>query len=221
MKKPFYFFITLFFLLLTSHNQFAQDYETGEAILKKVAEKTNTYETIDIKFTLNQESMQTGESFTEHGKIILKDKKYKIILEDTEILYDGKTMWTYLISAEEVNITEPKQDNNALSITNPRRILNIYNEDFKCNYVDDVTIDNTVYHKIDLYPNDLDKKYSRIRVLVNKETLQIYMSTIFYKDGNRFSLTLSEFNTHKHFPDSIFSFNKEANPDVEVIDMRF
>ncbi len=221
MKIKLKFIAIPVFMFCLSLNALAQDYKKGEEILKKVAEKTNGYETIDVKFSLEQESMQTEESFTEKGRMILKDNKYKILLEGTEIYYNGKTMWTHLVDAEEVNVSEPKQDKQALSITNPRRILNIYNEDFKCNYIDDITLDNKVYRKVDLYPKDLDENFSRIRVLVDKETFNLYMTKVFYKDGNRFTLKLNEFNTNKRFPDSIFSFDQTAHPDVEVIDMRF
>jgi len=75
-------------------------------------------------------------------------------------------------------------------------------------------------HEIDLFPENRDKPFSRIKLLVVKDNLQIYSFKQVGKDGNNYTVLVKKMTTNQPFADTEFTFNKAANPSVDIIDMR-
>jgi outer membrane lipoprotein-sorting protein len=209
--------------LLLVNLSFAQQGKKAESILDKLAEKNKSYETIQADFNVKYKNLQGGQTTThEGGRIVMKGDKYKLKLNKSTIYYDGKTQWNFLRDVNEVNISEPVQDKAKQDIINhPNKLFELYKSDFKYKYLEKTQKNNQAYHKIDLYPKDLDKDYSRIRLLIESGEMQIHSAKIFGKDGSRYTIIIKNMKTNKEVPDSTFVFNKKEHPDVEVIDMRF
>ena len=80
-------------------------------------------------------------------------------------------------------------------------------------------MDGIIYNIIDLYPKDLNKGFSRIRLFIEKEKLELYSIRYFGKDGIHYLLLLTGYKTNE-LPDSWFQFDISKHPNVEVIDLR-
>lgn len=202
---------------------FAQQDQKAEKILDELAEKNKSYSTIKADFSIKYKNLQSGNyENTSQGTILMKGDKYKLDLSRSVIYYNGTTLWNYMPEVEEVNISEPVQDPEEQDILNhPNRIFDIYKEDFKYKYLGQNTQNNASYHKIDLYPKDLEKDYSRIRLHISSGDYQIQSAKIFGKDGTRYTLTIENMEVNQPIDDSAFVFSKAEHPNVEVIDMRF
>ena len=201
----------------------AQQGEKAGKILDKLARKNKSYETIQADFSVTYTNLQAkDQSNTSDGKIIMKGDKYKLKLNKSTIYYNGKTQWNHLHDVSEVNISEPVQDKSEQDIINhPNKIFELYTRDFKYKYLEKTSENNQTYDVIDLYPKNLEKDYSRIRLKINAEEPQIHSAKLFGKDGSRFTITIENMEVNKEIPDSTFVFKEEEHPDVEVIDMRF
>ncbi len=210
-------------ILLLAISSSAQQGEKAEKILDKLAQKNKSYETIQADFDVKYKNLQGGDETTHSGgRIVMKGEKYKLKLNKSTIYYDGTTQWNHLRDVDEVNISEPVQDKEKQDIINhPNKLFELYKKDFKYKYIDQTEKDNQAYHKIDLYPKDLEKDYSRIRLTIEAENIQIQSAKIFGKDGSRYTIIIKNMEVNKEIPESTFVFNKEEHPDVEVIDMRF
>lgn len=210
-------------ILLLAISSSAQQGEKAEKILDKLAQKNKSYETIQADFDVKYKNLQGGDETTHSGgQIVMKGEKYKLKLNKSTIYYDGTTQWNHLRDVDEVNISEPVQDKEKQDIINhPNKLFELYKKDFKYKYIDQTEKDNQAYHKIDLYPKDLEKDYSRIRLTIEAENIQIQSAKIFGKDGSRYTIIIKNMEVNKEIPESTFVFNKEEHPDVEVIDMRF
>ena len=62
--------------------------------------------------------------------------------------------------------------------------------------------------------------YSRIKLEINKDNLELYRIIQLGKDGNNYTITVNSMKTNSPMTDTMFVFDANANPDVEVIDMR-
>ncbi|WP_282036846.1 LolA family protein [Saccharicrinis aurantiacus] len=208
----------LFILAILPTLVMAQDAEKAKGILDKVTNKTKTYTTIQADFSFGMENKQEEISEEYDGIIFIKGEKYKASLMDVDSYFDGKTLWTHMIDAEEVNVDEPDPEDE--ETLNPATIFTIYQSGFKFAYKGEETIDGVTVEVIDLYPENRDKPYSRIKLKVIKESNDIYSIEQVGKDGNNYTITIKNMNTNNTMEDAMFVFDTNANPDVDVIDMR-
>jgi outer membrane lipoprotein-sorting protein len=152
----------------------------------------------------------------------MKGEKYKLDFRNSVIYYNGKTMWSYLKEVNEVNISEPAENPDNQDIMNhPNQIFELYEQDFKYKYKGTESKNNHNLYVVDLFPKDLDKDYSRIKLKVEQENYRIHSAKVFGKDGSRYTFIINKLTTNKPIKNSTFEFDKSAHPDVEVIDMRF
>jgi hypothetical protein len=123
---------------------------------------------------------------------------------------------------KEVNISPAPDDNNEeFQLLNPQTWFNISSKSFKTNLNKESTRNNRAVYEIDLYPVQIkNAKYSRIRVMVEKTTLQLVYLKVFMSDGVHYALSFKPYNIPQNaLLDSFFVFNKDEHPGVEVIDL--
>ena len=152
-------YITSFLFLLLILKLFGQQDPEALKILNKLSDKTKSMPSIEAKFNYIVEDKKEGSRFQNEGEIVLKGDKYKLNLLGTTIYYDGKTMWNHIIDVEEVNITEPTEEEMEFFFSKPSRLFFIYESDFKIKYVGETTENNRTLYDIDLFPSDLNKSY--------------------------------------------------------------
>lgn len=206
------FSITLIFAQDDANSKKAKD------ILDKVSAKMKTFTTVQADFVSTMENLQDNIKETLKGTIKLKGNMYKLEISGTEIFTDGKTMWTYLKDANEVNISEP--DPNDDSSLNPAKIFKIWESDFKYKFVKESFEKALALYEIDLYPINKDKTYSRITLKIDKDKLTIASIKYVGKEGNNYTIDIQKFTPNNPFTDNLFTFDEKAHPGVEKIDMR-
>jgi len=196
----------------------AQSPEKAKEILDQVTEKTKTYTTIKADFSFSMENLQEDINEVYEGTIDIKGNKYKANLMDVNTYFDGKTQWTHMIDAEEVNIDEPDPDDE--ETLNPASIFTIYQSGFKYAFLGEKEKDDIKIYAIDLFPINRDKPYSRIKLEIRKDNLQLYKIKQVGKDGNSYTILVKNMVTNTPMDDSTFVYNKDENPNVDIIDMR-
>ena len=106
---------------------------------------------------------------------------------------------------------------------NPQTYFNLSSKNFKSKLVKESTQDNRKAYEIDLYPIQVKTtKYSRIRLTVEKSTLQIVSMQAFLKDRTQYALSFKPYNVlQTALHDSFFTFSAIDHPGVEIIDLTF
>ncbi len=186
-------------------------------ILEAMSKKYKAISAFEANLTsaLTNETDGIKEEFK--GKITVKGEKFKLTLEDQEIINNGTTVWTYLPSAKEVNIDnfDPKSDD-----INPVRIFEIYKQGFKYLYLGELTEAGQLYEEIDLVPEKKNAQYFKIKMMISKKDKSIQSWTMFDKSGNRYKYLITKFVPNLKIDDSFFGFDAKNYPGVEVIDLR-
>lgn len=199
---------------------FMQQDPEAKIILDQAAEKTKSYHTIQVNYKLIVEDRIEKTSSDSEGKIRIKGDKYRLDAMESVVYFDGKTMWTYNQDINEVIITEPDmEDENFLS--NPAKILTWYNRDFKYKYVNHTTLNGREMHEIDLFPNNLEQPYSRIKVYIAVNDLLLHLIKSVGKDGIDYSVQLYDYITDRELKDALFTFDPAKFKKIEIVDMRF
>jgi len=201
------------FTLILSVSTFAQSDSKSTAILDEISAKTKLYKTIKIDFTyaMDNDKEKIHDKFK--GNLISKGDKYKLTAAGQEVLSDGKTMWTYLKDANEVQINNSGEDDDSFT---PTKLLSGYSKDYKSKFIEEKGTDQI----IELYPLKKGKTFTKVKLTVDKTKKQISKFVIYDRSGSTFSYIVDKFITDQPIADNVFVFNKADHPGVDVNDMR-
>jgi len=207
-------------LLLTPILLFAQDdYDPkAKAILDEVSKKTKTYTSLKVKFEYIMENIKEDIRESQIGELTLKGTMYKLKISGQEVFSNGKTMWTYIEDADEVQINEPETKEGSIS---PSNIFTIYEKGFKYKYSKEITVDGKIMQVINLFPEKAgEKSYHTIKLYVDKVKKQIASIRIKGKEGDDYIYKVMDLKTNFPIKDSDFTFNTADYPGIEVVDLR-
>jgi outer membrane lipoprotein-sorting protein len=206
-------------LLLLSFAGFAQTDAAATTLLDEVSAKAEKYTSLKIDFSMMVENLHNGKRETHIGSASYKAGFYKLDIMGQIVFSDGKTNWTYLKDAEEVNITD-NADNQTVML-NPQTLLKDYKNTYKVKYIADKFEKNRPLVEIDLFPKVIEnKKYTKITVKVDKTKKQIYSVRYVGKDGVSYLIEISKFTENPAIPDAEIKYSSGLFPGAEVIDMR-
>lgn len=197
---------------------FGQNTKNAKEILDKVSQKTKSYSTINLTYSLVHTSPDGANDKTT-GTMLMKGKKYKLSILDNVLYCDGTTLWTHMIEEKEVVVS--KADNDDSGMLNPSTVLTMYEKGFKYKFIQDRFEGSRAIYVIDLYPENVEKsEYSKVRLSIDKDKSQLWKAEYFAKDGNKYTITVNTFKVNEQIPDASFVFDKAKNPGVKIIDER-
>lgn len=209
--------LLIFVLIALNGYAFSQTNQKAKDILDKVSEKTKSYNSITANFDFVMENAEVDLKETNAGSIIIQGDQYKLNINGIEILCDGKSQWTFMPDAGEVNISEAGSNDD--ETINPATIFTIYEKGFKYTYLGEFTNNTRQTYKIDLVPTE-EKEFSRVILEVDQNSYQILGAVLYGTDNNLYSIKVKTMDTSIKYQTSTFIFNAAAHPDVDVIDLR-
>lgn len=190
----------------------------SKAILDEVSKSTKACSSISTEFSYTIDNKAKKTSDTKDGKLVSKGDKFKLEIANQTILSDGKTSWTILKEAKEVQVNNVTKNDDQV---NPSNIYTIYEKGFKSEFVNEEQKGGVTVQNIKLYPVDVKKKsYHTILLTIDKAKKQILSIKVFSKDGNDITYKVKKFVTNAEVADAQFTFDKKAFPGYEVIDLR-
>lgn len=218
--KKFFTLLTLATALVAGAQDKNPTKNDAEAkkILDAVSAKFKTYKTPQATFTYKVENAQGKVLSTKNGTVTMKANKYKVTMSDMQIFSDGKTVWSYDKSANEVTVDNVNASGNAMT---PQKLFtNFYDRDFYYKYNGEKKEGGKTLQEIELTPVDKTRPFHKVYVLVDKATKTIYTARFLEKTGGRYSYTVNNVKPSVAVADTEFVFNKAKFPGVEVVDLR-
>jgi len=206
------------FLFNYSNAQVEKDATKAKQILDAVAQQTKSYSTIEISFSYTMEDKKKKINETKTGTACMKGEKYWLDFAGQNIICDGKTVWTYIKDANEVQINTVNPDND--QSINPSKLLTSYDKNFTPKFIKEEIRAGKTFQIIDLTPTK-GRSYYKIRVEIDKATKQISKSIVYDKNGSTtYIYSVTKFTPNKVIPDTKFTFKNSDHPGVEVVDLR-
>lgn len=148
----------------------------------------------------------------------MKGNKYKVSMDGMEIYSDGRTVWNYDRSANEVTVNSVDVNGNGMT---PQKLLtNFYDKDFYYKYNGEKKVGGKTMQEIELTPTDKNKPFHKVYLLVDKNGKSISSARFLEKTGGRYSYTITSLKGSASVKDSDFTFDKSKHPGVEVVDLR-
>lgn len=186
-------------------------------ILDAASKTYNSYKSIKANFTMAIVNKQTNQTTKESGTLHIKNRKFKVEMTSQELYSDGKTLWTYLKDANEVQISNVDDLDSEI---NPSNIFTIYKKGFEHRFGGTKTIDGNEVNIVELTPTDKSKSYFKIKISVEKKTNKIKSMTIFSKNGIELTYKINALTPNVDYKDDFFKFNSRQKPGVIEIDLR-
>lgn len=191
--------------------------KAASQILDKVSKNYKSYKTIKASFKIKIFNKQDKSSQSEKGTLYVKGKKFRVEMDGQEIYCDGKTMWTFLKDANEVQISNynPKS-----SDINPSEIFTVYEKGFLSKFIGEGKKGTVVTEQIELTPTDKKKPFFKVKLTIDKVAKKILDMTVMSKNGVESLYEITSFSPNLKIEDTFFKFDKKSKPGVVEIDLR-
>lgn len=215
MKKLVYILFALGYLQIQLAN--AQVDKKAAAILSGVSAKYKSYKSINVDFAYTLENPSAKIKETQTGNLILSGAKYRLNIAGQEVICDGKTTWTYMKEAKEVQVNSVDANEDGIK---PAEIFTMYDKGFLIKFVNESQVGAKVMQNLELTPTDKSKAFFKIKLTVDKSAKQLVKSVIFDKNGNRYTYVIKNFNANTAVSPSTFTYDAKKYPGVELVDLR-
>lgn len=191
----------------------AQD---SQQILDDLANKTNAAKNIKVGFSYEMVNTDADIHEVTEGSLIVSGDKYILKIAGQEIYCDGKTIWTFIADADEVQINEVDADESF----SPTKLLSSYTDDYDASLEKQFTENNRMFYLMRLKPKDKDSNFDYAQLKIAKDKMQLAAFIMYDFDNNVFSYNIKEYLTDIALADNAFTFDESKHPNVDVIDMR-
>lgn len=192
----------------------------AKAVLEKMRKKYEAYGTLEADFSLEIEVPQQP-SQTQKGTLTQQAEKYRLKFNDRTMVSDGKSVWLHIPKNKQVQINDVDEDGGDGGISSPQDLLKAYAwKDYVYAITNEFSENGRVVQQIEFKPISKANDYSKVRLSLDKKTLEILSIKSFGKDGSRYTLTVNKLTPNKTVPASTFTFAKSECPDCKFEDLR-
>ena len=193
-----------------------QDNKSNE-ILNKLSKTYKTYKSVKASFTVTIYNKKSNTKVRQTGQLYQKGKKFRVNMSGQEIYCDGKTIWTYIDGANEVQVS--KFDAKSMDI-NPSEIFTIYEKGFVHKYGGQKVVGTKTLDIVELTPTDKSKGYFKVKLGIDKLANKVKEMVVYSKNGLETTYAINKLDANVPINDSYFKFNTKDKPGVIVIDLR-
>jgi outer membrane lipoprotein carrier protein len=191
----------------------------AKKVLDALSAKLNSYKAVQANFTLKVEDSKGKLQGSRSGVIFLKGNKYHVsVVGGQEIYCDGKDVYTYDKSSNEVTIT--KNDPTTQPISPDKLFTNFYDKDYLYRLTGENKLGTRTVEEVELTPVDKTRTFFKVLLYVDKATHALVSMKVFDKGGNRYTLDTSKINGSAPITDAQLAYNKAKFPGAEEVDLR-
>ena len=160
-------------------------------------------------------SLRSSEGLSS-GTLRLKGEKFVLEAGGMTTWFDGHTQWTYLPSSDEVNISEPTDEE--LQTLNPYAWLYLYDREYD---LQSLPAETSGQYKIEMSARSAGEQVERLVLWLDKSGLHpVKFSLTLAGNVEPTLITVRDYRTRQPHTDAMFVFDPGEYPTAEVIDLR-
>ncbi|MBS1663012.1 MAG: outer membrane lipoprotein carrier protein LolA [Bacteroidetes bacterium] len=208
-----------FFVAQAQNNSLGKSDPDAKKVLDGLSAKLKSFKAVQSNFTLKVEDSKGKAQGSKKGTIFLKGTRYHVsVAGGQDIFSDGKDIWTYDKSSNEVTIT--KADPTTQTISPDKIFTNFYDKDFLYKLNGESKIGTRTVQEVELTPTDKTKNFFKALLYIDKTAHTLVSIKWLDKGGNRFTLETSNLNGNAAVTDAQLAYNKSKFPGAEEVDLR-
>ncbi len=194
----------------------AQDAK-AKSILESASKKMSGLKSLKSAFSLKMIAKNGKTGLAKKGSFAMRGTSYHITLPEQEIICDGKTVWTWMKDAKEVQVSTYNPEEQALS---PAKLFtNFYDKEYSYRYLGTRKVAGKTCNIIEMTPTAANKQFSKAELAIDNSNT-IAGGNIFEKNGAQYQYEVSSVQANVALSNTVFSFDARAHPGIEVVDLR-
>ena len=206
MKKLF----IIISILLISVSASAQSNSKAKAVLDKTSAVIRNAGDIKADFSANATSGSMS------GTVYIHKNMLHLASSDVKCWFDGKTLWTYRKSTNEVNITTPTAAEK--QSINPYHFINIYKKGYTYT-MRETTLRGKGAYEVTLSATSPANKLRKMVITIDKANYQP-LAVNMQRAKSSTTIYITSCKTKQKFNANTFSFKRSDYPTAEIIDLR-
>jgi len=184
-------------------------------LLDEVSAKVKSYKSIKVDFSYSMVNIKAKVNEEKTGSLLVSGDKYRMNAAGRIIFSDGKAIWTYIESSNEVQIHSKDDSDDA---TTPSRLLTSYNTNYKSKIIKEKNQDPNI-ELIELIPIK-QKNITKAILGIDKSKKQVKSFSLFDKSGSTYTYKITKYQTDVPVQSGDFIFEASKFPGVDIEDMR-
>ncbi len=177
----------------------------------------NTFDAFYAEFDYSSANSGFSTDLNDGGFLYTSGNKYRMKLDGNLFVSDGINAWSFLEEINEVHISDVLETNGIIT---PTSLLEHYRDDFRPLWIRQELHRGKEVDVIDLVPEDPHTAFSKYRIAIEGETGMIAYVVAYDRQGGTYSYIITRTKTNPEISDSIFTFDPNNYPGIEVIDLR-
>lgn len=215
--RPRFLFKMLFGLIPVLAS--SQQDPKADQYLQAVSGQFSLDEGYKIQMDYVREDIMRDTRAEGEGTIWMKGYKYKIVVDEYTIYFDGKKLYSQNTQTQEVYVSEPDPEQPSYLQAVPIKVIKAYEQDFNYRYTGNRTFMGKDRIEVQLYPKDISGPYSMLNMFINPVTLKLEAVQLKHKEGINYTMVFKKVTGSQVLDDSLFVFDPEMFPDTEVIEL--
>jgi outer membrane lipoprotein carrier protein len=200
------------------NNSLGKNDPEAKKVLDGLSARLKSYKAVQSNFTLKVEDSKGKPQGSKSGVVYVKGNRYHISITGQEVFSDGKDVWTYDKSSNEVTIT--KNDPSVATISPEKFFTNFYDKDFLYKLNGESKLGGRTVQEIELTPVDKTRSFYKALLYIDKTLHSLVSVKWFDKGGMHYTLDTSKLNGNAPLTDAQLAFSKAKYPGVEEVDLR-
>ncbi len=185
----------------------------ADKLLGEVAKKFKSYENLSFVYKGNFKNVKSGIDTDIQGDATLSGQKYNVNYLGTTYLFDGDRQYIINREDEQVTISKPSNDANAIS---PSNILSFYEKGYTKKWDIEQNIKGRSIQYVRLIPIKSDTDYKNVLLGIDVNTRHIYNVIITENSGTVITFTLKSLKVNEPLAKSCFSFDPSDYKEFDI-----
>lgn len=184
-------------------------------VMARLLDWLKSYKSLTANFRYSV-SQSGGRPQTGDGHILLHGKAYRLQMDRTVFLCDGRTLAVYQPDLEEVNLQDydPTQDE-----LNPFLWLADHEKRFRTKYIRLQNQNGSLQEVVDLIPTQA-APFQKIRLFVHQQDHRLESMELYDTQDRVYAYLITDYVFNPPVKPDDFTFDPARYPDVQVNDMR-
>ena len=201
------------------NNSLGKNDPAAKKVLDGLSAKLKSFKAVESGFTLTVADANGKVQGSKSGTVYIKGNKYHIrVVGGQDIFCDGKDVWTYDKSSNEVTIT--KSDPGTQTITPDKIFTDFYDKDFLYKLNGESKIGVRTVQEVELTPTDKSRSFFKALLYIDKTAHTLVSIKWLDKGGTNYTLTTNKLNGNAAITDAQIAYNKAKFPGAEEVDLR-
>ena len=212
------YLLALVIMILPCH-AFGQQQRAAEPYLEAVSNQFRMDEGYEIQMDYIREDLMRETSAEGEGMVWIKGIKYKILIDEFIVYFDGTKQYSQNTETEEVYVSIPDPDEPSFFYAVPISIIKSYKQNFKYQLMGKKLFHGKECMEVELYPMDLTGPYALMKLYIRHNTKKLVGVQLRHKEGILYTMVLSEITSGQKYSDEVFVFDPDQYPNTDIIEL--